>query len=157
MKLSKDQVVELAERFRRWLRDHRLPVTRQRDAVATALFEAEAHLSADGLQRRLREQRQRIGTATVYRTLDILVEAGLVRAHDFGEGVRRFEASPDQGDHGHFVCTRCGAVTEFTHERVDRMLGFLADENGFLLHRHRVELHGLCRDCQRRDLEPLRP
>ena len=50
---------------------------------------------------------------------------------------------------------RCGAVTEFTHERVDRMLGFLADEHGFLLQRHRVELHGLCRECQRRDLEPL--
>ena len=157
MKLSKDQVAELVERFRRWLRDHRLPVTRQRNAVAAALFEAEGHLSADALQRRLKELGHRIGTATIYRTLDILVEAGLVRAHDFGEGVRRFEASPDQGDHGHFVCARCGAVTEFTHERVDRMLGFLADEHGFLLHRHRVELHGLCRDCQRRDLEQLRP
>ena len=157
MKLSKDQVAELGERFRRWLRDHRLPVTRQRDLVATALFGAEGHHSADALRRRLAEQGHRIGAATVYRTLDVLIEAGLVRAHDFGEGVRRFEASPDRGDHGHFVCTRCGAVTEFTHERVDRMLGFLADEHGFLLHRHRVELHGLCRDCQRRDLEQLRP
>ena len=156
MKLSKDQVAELLDRFRRWLHDHRLPVTRQRNAVAAALFEAEGHHSADALQRRLKDQGHRIGTATVYRTLDILVEAGLVRGHDFGEGVRRFEASPDQGDHGHFVCARCGAVTEFTHERVDRMLGFLADEHGFLLQRHRVELHGLCRDCQRRDLEPLR-
>ncbi len=156
MKHSKAQVADLAERFRRWLRDHRLPVTRQRDSVAAALFEAEGHLSVDALQRRLKEQGHRIGTATVYRTLDILVEAGLVRAHDFGEGVRRFEGSPDRGDHGHFVCTRCGAVTEFTHERVDRMLGFLADEHGFLLQRHRVELHGLCRECQRRDLEPLR-
>jgi len=156
VKLSKETVAALAERFHHWLRDHRLPVTRQRDAVALALFEAEGHLTADALQRRVKEQGHRVGTATVYRTLDILVEAGLVRAHEFGEGVRRFEASPDQGDHGHFVCTRCGAVAEFTHERIDRMLGFLADENGFLLQRHRVELHGLCRDCQRRDLEPLR-
>ena len=156
MKLSREEVLALLEQFRRWLRDHRLPVTRQRDIVAEILFEADGHLSADALQRRLRDRGHRIGTATVYRTLDVLVEAGLVRAHDFGEGVRRFEASPDRGDHGHFVCTRCGAVTEFTHERVDRMLGFLADEHGFLLQRHRVELHGLCRDCQKRDLEALR-
>jgi len=156
VKLSKEQVADLLERFHHWLRDHRLPVTRQRDAIAAALFETEGHLSAEALQRRLRERGNHSGTATVYRTLDILLEAGLVRAHDFGEGVRRFEASPDRGDHGHFVCTRCGAVTEFTHERVDRMLGFLADEHSFLLQRHRVELHGLCRDCQRRDLEPLR-
>jgi Fur family transcriptional regulator, ferric uptake regulator len=157
VKLSKDEVAALVEEFRRWLRDHRLPVTRQRDLVATALFDADGHLSAEALERRLKERGHKIGTATVYRTLDVLVEAGLARAHDFGEGIRRFEASPAQGDHGHFVCSRCGAVTEFTHERVDRMLGFLADEHGFLLQRHRVELHGLCRDCQRRDLEPLRP
>lgn len=157
MKLSKEQVAELLERFRRWLRDHRLPVTRQRDLVATALFDAEGHLSAEALQRRLKERGQAIGTATVYRTLDVLVEAGIARAHDFGEGVRRYEANPDQGDHGHFVCTRCGAVTEFTHERLDRMVGFLADEHGFLLQRHRVEIYGLCRDCQRRDLTQLRP
>jgi Fur family ferric uptake transcriptional regulator len=154
--LSKDEVAELLERFRRWLRDHRLPVTPQREHIATALFDADLHLSAEALERRLKERGHRIGTATIYRTLDILLEAGLARAHDFGEGVRRFEASPERGDHGHFVCTRCGAVTEFTEDRVDRMLGFLADEHHFLLQRHRVELHGLCRECQRRDLEPLR-
>ena len=156
MKLSKEQVAELLERFRRWLRDHRLPVTRQRDLIAISLFDGEGHLSAEALQRRLKERGHQIGTATVYRTLDILIDAGLARSHDFGEGTRRFEPSPDRGDHGHFVCTRCGGVTEFTHERVDRMLGFLADEHGFLLQRHRVELHGLCRECQRRDLTQLR-
>ena len=157
MRLSKEQSAELLERFRRWLRDHRLPVTRQRDSIATALFGADGHLSAEALERKLRDAGHRIGTATVYRTLDVLVEAGLARAHDFGEGVRRFEPDAGNSDHGHFVCSRCGAVTEFTDERLDRIIGFVADEHGFLLHRHRVELHGLCRDCQRRDLAPLRP
>lgn len=157
MRLSKEQSSELLEQFRRWLRDHRLPVTRQRDLVAAALFGADGHLSAEALERRLREQGHPIGTATVYRTLDVLVEAGLARAHDFGTGVRRFEPLTGNSDHGHFVCTRCGTVTEFADDRLDRIVGFVADEHGFLLHRRRVELHGLCRDCQRRDLAPLRP
>jgi Fur family ferric uptake transcriptional regulator len=146
----------LLEQFRAWLRTGHLPVTPQREQVAATLFAAEGHLTVEGLQRVLRDAGHRIGTATLYRTLDLLVQAGLARSHDFGEGTRRFEASPEHDDHGHFICTQCGAVTEFTHERVDRMLGFVADEHGFRLRRHRVELHGLCRDCQRRDLEPLR-
>jgi Fur family ferric uptake transcriptional regulator len=157
LRLSSAEVTDLLERFRRWLRDQRLPVTQQRELVANALFGADAHLTAEALERRLKDQGHAIGTATVYRTLDLLVEAGLARAHDFGEGVRRFEGSPERGDHGHLVCARCGTVTEFTHERVDRMLGLLADERGFLLQRHRVELYGVCRECQRRDLAPLRP
>ena len=122
-----------------------------------ALPISDPHLTVEGLQRLLQGEGHRIGTATLYRTLELLVQAGLARAHDFGDGTRRFEASPPHDDHGHFVCTQCGAVTEFTHERVDRMLGFVADEQGFRLQRHRVELHGLCRECQRRDLSPSSP
>jgi Fur family ferric uptake transcriptional regulator len=157
MRLSRDTGTQLLEQFRAWLRTRHLPVTRQRDQVAAALFAADQHLTVEGLQRLLHGAGLRIGTATLYRTLDLLVLAGLARAHDFGDGTRRFEASPPHDDHGHFVCTQCGAVTEFTHERVDRMLGFVADEHGFRLQRHRVELHGLCRECQRRDLSPPSP
>lgn len=157
MQLSKPAAADLLEQFRGWLRDHRLPVTTQRDRVAATLFTADAHLTVEALQRRLRDEGHRVGTATLYRTLDLLVEAGFARAHDFGGGTRRFEANAGRTDHGHFVCAHCGAVTEFTHERVDRMLGVVADEHGFLLKRHRVELHGLCRECQRRDLPIPRP
>ncbi|HET7041728.1 MAG TPA: Fur family transcriptional regulator [Gemmatimonadales bacterium] len=132
-------------------------MTRQRDLVAGALFAADGHLTVEALQRRLRGEGHPVGTATLYRTLDLLVEAGLARRHDFGEGTRRFEAHAPLDEHGHCICTRCGAVTEFTHDRVDRMLGVVADEHGFRLERHRVELHGLCRECQRRDLTPASP
>ena len=157
MRLSEDAAAALLEQFHSWLRTRHLPVTHPRDQVAAALFAADQHLTVEALQRLLKERGERPGTATLYRTLDLLVQAGLARGHDFGDGTRRFEASPPHDDHGHFVCTQCGAVTEFTHERVDRMLGFVADEHGFRLQRHRVELHGLCRDCQRRVLTPSSP
>lgn len=157
MRLSKEAAASLLEQFRSWLRTRRLPVTRQRDVVAAALFAADQHPTVEGLQRLLQGAGHRVGTATLYRTLDLLVEAGVARAHDFGDGTRRFEASPPQDDHGHFICLQCGAVTEFTHERVDRMLGVVADEHGFRLQRHRVELHGLCRECRRRVLRPTSP
>ena len=145
----------LLERFRRYLRDRRLPVTRQRDLVAEVLFRADDHPSAEVIERRLREQGVPVGTATVYRTLDLLVAAGLARSHDFGEGFRRFEPMSGGGSHEHLVCLRCGRVVEFSNERLDRMLPVIADEHGFHQRRHRVEIYGTCLDCRRRDVGSL--
>lgn len=141
--------------FTRYLRDRRLPVTRQRLEVASALFQSPDHPSADRLQRALAEQGLEVGTATVYRTLDLLVDSGLVREHDFGEGFRRYEPTSERSRHEHLVCRRCGRAVEFINERLERMLEMIADEHRFLHRQHRVEIYGLCLDCQRRDAADL--
>ena len=73
--------------FGRYLRDQGLPVTQQRAAVAEVVFSSDAHLSVDDMERELRERGERIGKATIYRTLDLLVRSRLVEEHDFGEGL----------------------------------------------------------------------
>ena len=146
---------QLFDRFHRWLRERHLPITRQRDMVARAVFAGGEHLSVVGIQRRLREQGLRVGTATVYRSLDVLVQSGLVRAHDFGEGFKRFEALLSPGQHGHLICSRCGRVTEFSTERFERLLPMVADEHGFQHQTHRVEIRGLCRVCREADAGAL--
>jgi Fur family ferric uptake transcriptional regulator len=145
----------LLERFRRYLRDHRQPVTRQRDLIAQVVLRSDDHPSVEGIRRALRERGERVGTATVYRTLDVLVESGLVRAHDFGEGFKRYEPMPAQADHEHLICERCGRVVEFQNERLERMLPIIADEHAFQHQRHRVEIYGVCRDCRQRELGAL--
>ncbi len=146
---------DLAQRFRRWLRDRHQPVTRPRDLVAQVIFASDRHLSADEVASRLRQQGTPIGTATIYRALDTLVEAGFARAHDFGEGYRRYETLDQGMPHGHLVCTRCGEVTEFPLDRMERALALQADEHGFVSDRFRVELHGLCQACRRRGIGAL--
>lgn len=140
------------ERFRRWLRDRHQPVTRQRDLVAGAVLGADRHLSVDDIAALLRRSGEQVGTATIYRALDTLVAAGFVRAHDFGEGFRRYEAIDPGSAHGHLVCRRCGKLTEFALEQLERALPLLADQHGFLAERYQVELHGLCRECRRREV-----
>jgi Fur family ferric uptake transcriptional regulator len=150
--LASAEGAALLERFRRFLRDHRQPVTRQRDLVAQIVFLSEDHPSVDVIIRRLRERGEAVGTATVYRTLDVLVESGLVRAHDFGEGFKRYEPLSAQTHHEHLICQRCGSVVEFQNERLERMLPIIADEHAFQHSRHRVEIYGVCRDCLRGEL-----
>lgn len=146
---------ELLERFRRWLRDQRLPVTRPRDMIAELVIGSEGHESAGTIAAQLKARGERVGTATIYRTLDLLVQSGIVRANEFGEGFRRFERSAGKEHHEHIVCTRCGRVVEFANERLERMLPVVADEHGFRHERHRVEIFGTCRECLKRDLGGL--
>jgi Fur family ferric uptake transcriptional regulator len=154
-RLSRGEGAALLERFRRHLRDQHLPVTRQRDLIAQTVLTSDEHLSVETIQRRLKDQGERVGTATIYRTLDVLVRSGLVRAHDFGEGFKRYEPMPQQAHHEHLICLRCGKVVEFQNDRLERMIPIIADEHAFQHQRHRVEVYGLCRDCRRRDLGPL--
>ncbi len=154
-RLSRDEAAALLDRFQRYLRTRRLPVTTQRIAIARAVFEAEEHLSVEALEKKLKQGGIRVGTATVYRTLDSLVESGLLRAHDFGEGFRRFEPVTDALPHEHLVCVRCGSVQEFQNERLERMIPLIADEFQFLHQRHRIEIYGTCRSCRSRDLGSL--
>ena len=153
--LDKAEGAALLERFRRHLREHNQPITRQRDLVAQVVFRSEDHLSVDGIRRELKLRGESVGMATVYRTLDLLVESGLVRAHEFGEGFKRYEPMTAQTDHEHLICERCGRVVEFANERLERMLPVLADEHGFQHRRHRVEIYGVCRECRRSELRSL--
>jgi Fur family ferric uptake transcriptional regulator len=153
-RLGKAEGSALLERFRQHLRDHHQPVTRQRDLVAQVVFLSEDHLSVEGIRRELEGRGETVGLATVYRTLDLLVESGLVREHQFGEGFKRYEAVAAQSDHEHLICERCGRVVEFANERLERMLPALADEHGFQHRRHKVEVYGVCRTCRQQELGP---
>ena len=144
---------DLADRFRHYLQDRRLPRTRQRDRIAEIVFASEAHPSVADIQRTLAQGDDHVGTATVYRTLELLIASGLVRGHDFGDGFKRYEATPMRQGHEHLICVRCGTVVEFTNDRLERMLPIISDEHAFVHQRHHVEIYGLCSACRKHDLE----
>lgn len=140
------------ELFRTYLRDHNLPITAQRLAIARTVLESDGHLSAEDIGRELEAQGAAAGTATIYRTLELLVRSGLVVERDFGEGFKRFEPSRGIPHHEHLLCIVCGRVTEFRDERLERITTLIAESHGFSRQRHRLVIHGICQDCQRRRL-----
>ena len=139
----------VVERFVGYLREHNLPVTAQRLAIAEVLLTSDRHLSAEEVAQEVSASGRKAGTATVYRTIDTLVESGLLVERDFGEGFRRFEPARDIPHHEHLVCTQCGRVEEFRDERLERMTTLVAESRGFARQRHRLVIHGICKDCQR--------
>lgn len=137
------------ESFREYLREHNLPVTAQRLAIARAVLGSNRHLSADDVASAARQEGVEVGTATVYRTIALLVRSGLVVERDFGEGFRRFEPARDVPHHEHLLCSACGTVREFRDERLERMATLIAEDNGYLRQSHRLVIYGLCERCRR--------
>ncbi len=134
--------------FGRYLREEGLPVTHQREAVAEVVFGSGEHLSVDEIERVLRSNGHRIGKATIYRALDLLVRSKLVAEPDFGEGFKRYEhrlsAEPI---HEHLICLHCGTVIEFHSAEVHRIEASVSAQHGFRPTRHKLEIYGLCREC----------
>lgn len=135
------------DRFREYLRAHNHPVTSQRLRVAELLFGTHRHISAEEIRSRLEAAGQHVGKATVYRTLDLLLEAGLAREHDFGDGVGRYEPGRTRPHHEHLVCTRCGKVIEFVSQEIERIEGEVSALHRFHPTHHKMEIYGLCEEC----------
>jgi Fur family ferric uptake transcriptional regulator len=133
--------------FRSYLHQNRLPVTHQREAIATALFEAQDHQSVDDLADLLRGRGDHVGKATIYRTLNLLVEAGLARELDFGEGFKRYEHQAGETHYDYLICTSCGKVARFQRAAMDRLQEEIAAELGFTVQSRMLKIYGLCGSC----------
>lgn len=122
--------------------------TRQRRALRELLADSEAFVSAQQIFDDLRARGDKIGLATIYRTLQVMAEAGEVDAvrNDDGETLYR-KCGPRH--HHHLVCRNCGLTVELEGPSVERWATKAADENGFTDVKHTIELFGLCADCSR--------
>ncbi|HEY3234418.1 MAG TPA: Fur family transcriptional regulator [Polyangiaceae bacterium] len=124
--------------------------TEQRRLIIDTFFESTEHITIDQLLERVRALDARVGYATVYRTLKLLSESGIVLEHKFGDGFTRFELSDEQAHHDHLICLSCGKITEFEEPLIEDLQTRVAARYGFEVRDHKHELYGLCRDCRSR-------
>lgn len=117
-------------------------------AVVEALARQECCLSAQQIGDRIRSRGRRVGTASVYRTLDLLRAEGLVQGIDVGEGGTRYEpVIPGGSHHHHAVCERCGRLTPFEDPSLERAIDRLGERLDHRVRGHDVLIRGECRRC----------
>jgi Fur family ferric uptake transcriptional regulator len=119
-------------------------MTEQRRVIARVLEAATDHPDVEELYRRASAVDPKISIATVYRTVKLFEDAGVVERHDFGPGTgrSRYEPLPDE-HHDHLIDLRTGQVIEFRDEEIERLQQAIADRLGFRLVDHRLELYGV--------------
>lgn len=124
--------------------------TTQRRLVCEVFFRRPGHHSVDELFVLVHKRDPRIGYATVYRTLRLLVNNGLAAERKFGDSPTRFEVREIGRHHDHLICLDCDEIVEFEDPEIERRQVELAQELGFSLVKHKHELYGRCEACQRR-------
>ncbi len=132
--------------FKRYLQSKGKSATRPREKIAAAVFASNGHFSAAELWQRL--QPQGISLATIYRTLELLEEAGLVRKISLGSDLSYFEPLLGRRPHWHLVCTSCQQLIEFSDAVIDERLTETVDHYGFQPRSVQVQVFGLCQKCQ---------
>ena len=141
----------LTEHFARFLRSRGLRLTRERRDILEHIFAAHTHFEAEDLQMRLREVGHRVSKATIYRTLKLLLESGVIRTtptpHDAASA--QYELAHGAGrQHDHVYCEGCGKLIELTDPSVRRQLREQAEVLGFEITDISIHLTGYCADCR---------
>ncbi len=139
---------QLRARLNEYMTRHGLRSTEQRRIVTEHFFASDGHLSIEDLLDRVRVDEPKIGYATVYRTLKLLKECGLAFERHFGDGVSRYEVAWEDEHHDHLICVDCERIIEFEDDAIEKLQREVASRHGFRLVRHKLELYGICPDCQ---------
>jgi Fur family ferric uptake transcriptional regulator len=121
--------------------------TSARRAILDTFVTSGGHVTADDLADQVRAQNPSIGRMTVYRTLDLLSELGLIRPIYQGTGAAHYILL-EQGRHHHLICTRCGAAIEFEHCGSEAISQALSEQHNFEIQAHMLEFYGICEGCQ---------
>jgi len=136
--------------FRKYLEKRGLKLTAERQALFDELFARHEHFEADELLFRLRARSKKISRATIYRTLELLVDSGIVGRVRIGEIGYRYERLRAGEHHDHLICSDCGRVIEFFEPRIESLQDEVCERYGFLALSHSHQLRGICRQCRPR-------
>jgi Fur family ferric uptake transcriptional regulator len=145
--MDKD-ITEPLEIFSAYIRKKGLRMTRQRQTVVETFLHSEGHLSTDELFALVRKKDERIGHATVFRTLKALTDCGLARETDLADGKTRFEHHHRHPQHHHIVCVECNRAIEFFSPNLERVYEKIVAEYDFEPVRYRFQVLGVCNQCR---------
>ena len=116
-------------------------LTDQRKLIAKVMSESESHPDVDELHKKVSKLDSKISIATVYRTVKLFEEAGIVAKHDFKGSKSRYEQAPEE-HHDHLIDINSGEITEFVNEEIEKLQKEVAEKLGYKLVDHRLELYG---------------
>ncbi|MBI4343762.1 MAG: transcriptional repressor [Candidatus Omnitrophica bacterium] len=153
--MTPKQAAARFERVQELLTRHNIRLTPERRLIVERAV-AFLHFTAEGLVSDVHKRDSSVARATVYRTLALLQDVGVVEKHDFRYGPPNYEATFAKAHHDHLMCIHCGEIIEFQEPRVETIQEEVVRRYGYELLSHTHKLYGLCKPCQRSASKRLR-
>jgi Fur family ferric uptake transcriptional regulator len=142
---------ELILYFKEVLKNKKLKYTIQREVILKILYKYDIHFTPEELYLYIKKEypKLNIGIATIYRTLNLLEESKLITFISFGQSGKKYEIAM-KPHHDHLICDMCGIIIEFEDEKIENRQIEIASKYGFLIKSHILQLHGICKECQKK-------
>src|SRR6267378_7756953 len=138
------------EKFMHFLAHKNLRITSQRQAIVDTVFSTDQHFTAEQLLEWSRRRDKTVSRATVYRTLPLLTESGLVREMDFGKDYKYYDPNyADHPNHSHIICQDCDKIVEFVSEKIERLENEISHKLGFELKMQRLQISARCEELKK--------
>ncbi|MEK7819443.1 MAG: Fur family transcriptional regulator [Bacteroidota bacterium] len=142
-------IEELAkENFKKYLKSNDYRVTPERFEVLEAILQKDGHFDADELFLKMKTNESKVSRATVYNTLDLLQECGIISRYRFGENHSRYEKAIGRPHHDHLICLECGDIIEFVNQKLLKIQKDVCKENNFKSTNSTLQIFGKCNKCQ---------
>ena len=138
------------EEFLKFLEEKNLRITSQRRAIVETVFSTDQHFTAEQLLEWAKERDSSVSRATVYRTLPLLTESGLVHEMDFGKDYKIYDPNyADHPNHNHIICDDCDKIVEFESDRLDQLENEISNELGFKVKSQQLRINASCEEMKR--------
>jgi len=141
--------VDAKHRFLEFLEKKNLRITGPRRAIVDAVFGTDEHFTAEQLLEMARQRDPSVSRATVYRTLPLLTESGLVHEMDFGKDYKIYDPNyADHPNHNHIICEDCDKIVEFESDKLDKLENKISNELGFEVKTQQLKITGSCEELK---------